>query len=268
MYEIILKYKRYKRIIIFLITFFFILISLLFSRSFFYGGILVIALSIVPLSQITSKLIENEEKIEERFLSNKNIFIRHKDFIIDYFVIFFSSLIAFYIGYLLFPNIFYPQIQAINNLKQEVSSLNNYSGASIDSNALFSFIILNNLKILILFYVFSFLYGAGSIYLLLWNSSIIGVYIGMNVYELNTKDILYKYLIYPLILSIQIFPHGIIEFFAYFLSALSGGIFSHIFFIKNKNRKVIEQIASDSLLLFMFSILFLFIAALVEAYII
>lgn len=269
MYEILLKNKKYKRLSLFIITFSFVLISIIFSRSYYlYGSLIAIALAIVPLTQITSRLIENEEKIEEKFLSNKNILIRHKEFIIDYIVIFFSSLLAFYIGYILFPNVFLPQLNAINNIKEHVSSLNTYTGAAIDENALFSFIIINNLQLLILFYIFSFLYGAGSIYLLLWNSSIIGAFLGIEAYSVNSNNIFYKFIIYPLIILLQILPHGIIEFLAYFLAALAGGILSHLFIIKNRNKNILEQITSDSILLFMFSLLFLFIAALVEAYII
>lgn len=261
MYEIFLSKIKNRSIFLFFLTFFSLLFSTLISTgSGEIGGILVLALTLVPLVQITTKLLEIEANISLRLRKN-NIFSRHKEFIIDYFAIFFGAILASYVSYLLYPNIFVPQIQAIDQIKAEVLA----NAYIIYPSSFVFYILINNIKVLILFFLFSFIFGAGAIYELLWNASIVGVFLGLKANGIS-GDIIYKYLFYPLISLLMLLPHGILEFLAYFLAALAGGIFS-ISLVKNLSKEDLEIIISDSILLFLLAIVTLVAAAFIEAYI-
>ena len=266
MYDILIEKIRYNYFILFFLIISIIVFSTLLSiKSGSYGGILIIAISLVPLVQIYNKLIEKDEKISEKIKSKQNMFLRYKEYFIISFIIFFASIIGFYIGYIINYNLFYPQIQAIEDIRKNVIALS--YGHAIDTNSFFTYILYNNMTVLLLFFAFSIIFGAGSIYLLLWNASIVGVFLGLKASEYMSNNIVYKFILTPTIGLLEILPHGILEFLGYFLAALAGNILS-IAFIKNLDKKTLETILSDSLALFVLAILFIFIAALIEAYII
>ncbi|MEM1782547.1 MAG: stage II sporulation protein M [Nanopusillaceae archaeon] len=260
MYEELLTKIRRKYLFIGILTFFSIIISSLIVRnSGEVSGILVLTFAIIPLIEIINRFLE-KEIIKVEASEDKNIFIRHKEFIFCYFSIFFSSIIAFYLSYLLFPDIFVQQTEAIEHLKKEVII---YS-YSFRKEAFFSYILINNLKVAFMFFVFSIIFGAGSVYLLLWNSSIIGVFLGITSKKYS-NGIIGKYIIYPLISFIRLLPHGILEFLGFFFAALAGGILV-LSTLRINSLNEIQQYISDSILLLLFSIIFIVLGAFVEAF--
>lgn len=97
----------------------------------------------------------------------------------------------------------------------------------------FSMILFNNLKVLALAFVFSFLLGAGAIFLISWNATIIGVLIGKIAQDPLTfgsitvgNNIYLNYLIALPYTLLKLLPHGIFEFGGYFFGAIAGGILS------------------------------------------
>ena len=105
--------------------------------------------------------------------------------------------------------------------------------------------------------LFSLIFGAGAIFILAWNASVIAAAIGIfTKYQITEIPLgLLRYMI-----------HGVPEIAAYFITALAGGIFG-IGFFKNKikSRKFLRVIENTIILLFV-SILILIIAALIEVY--
>ena len=262
MYELLLRRVKHKNILLFIITFLTVIFSSILARnSNIHAGILVITISLIPLVQIMSKIIEIEE-IKEEKLSKDNIILRHKEFIENYFAIFFSAVFAFYISYILFPDMFLIQKSAIEEIRKDIITL--ARGSYLDKEAYFAYILINNMKVLLTSFLFSFIFGAGAIYLILWNASIVGVYLGIKAEE-YFGNIIIKYTVYPLYKFIILLPHGLPEFLAYFLAALSGGIISTAI-IKNLDSKKFERILIDSIILFVLSIVILVIAAVIEAY--
>jgi len=259
MYDKLLIYVKRKYLFLFILTFFSIIFSTLLVRnSGEVSGVLVLTFSMIPLIEILNRFFEREI-IRVNLNPRINVLIRHKELILSYFSIFFSAVLATYISYLFFPQVFNEQIKAIYDIKREVMLY----GYSFERDAFFSYILINNLKVMMLFFVFSIIFGAGSLYLLLWNSSIIGVFLGMKAEEYY-GNLFIKYIIYPSISFIKILPHGILEFLGYFLASLSGAMIA--LSILSKDRGSLQQIVSDSLLLFLFSIFFIVIGAFVEAF--
>ncbi|MCK9597382.1 stage II sporulation protein M, partial [Candidatus Pacearchaeota archaeon] len=129
-------------------------------------------------------------------------------------------------------------------------------GAATKSLRFFS-IIENNVYVMIFTLIFSLLFGAGAIFILVWNASVISAAIGIFT-QYNLSEI-------PLGIA-RYMIHGFPEIAAYFITALAGGIFGvgairHGF----KNKKFIRILENTAILLFIALIVLIF-AALIEVY--
>jgi uncharacterized membrane protein SpoIIM required for sporulation len=125
----------------------------------------------------------------------------------------------------------------------------------------FGAIFMNNLLVFIFIIIFSLLFGAGSIFIIAWNASIISVVIGLSVkYSLsNLAGGISKFMI-----------HGIPEIAGYFIAAMAGGMVSftlmgylHNSITRDNLRKIIRHAAMFLLV----GILVLALGALIEVFI-
>ena len=101
---------------------------------------------------------------------------------------------------------------------------------SVTSWNFLSAIVMNNLKVLILCVLFSFFYGAGAIFILTWNASVIsaamGTFVRTNLASYAEVAGLFKIAGYFHIFSLGILrymTHGVFEILAYFIGGLAGG---------------------------------------------
>ncbi len=122
------------------------------------------------------------------------------------------------------------------------------------------FIFLNNALVLGLAILFSFVYGAGALFLIGWNASVIGIFIG--------KEVLDRSLAHGVMRAFGYLPHGIPEVAGYFIGAIAGGIISAGLSTKKFGTRRFEVIAKDALVLILLAYFVLFIAAAVEAWLI
>ena len=106
--------------------------------------------------------------------------------------------------------------------------------------------------------VFSLIFGAGAIFVLAWNASVIAAAIG--IFAQN------KIAGIPLGLT-RYMIHGIPEIAAYFMTALAGGMFG-VGFLRHgiKDTRFIRVLENAVLLLFL-SIIVLILAAFIEVYV-
>jgi uncharacterized membrane protein SpoIIM required for sporulation len=164
-------------------------------------------------------------------------------------------------------------LKSISTVKDVMNAKWAYFSAK--EGAYFSLIFFNNLKVLLAVLILSFIYGAGAIFLIAYQASILGVIIGSNVLNLVSKYLHWgvgaKVLAFAhaTYLSLGILPHGIFEIFAYFVGAVAGGIISamlvgHYYHNKNAFRNTIV----DVIILIIVSILCLVIGAIIETYLI
>ena len=136
----------------------------------------------------------------------------------------------------------------------------------------FQIILFNNLKVLALAFVFSFLLGAGAIFLISWNATIIGVLIGkiaQDPISFGTtsfgNNILLNYLFALPYTLLRLLPHGIFEFGAYFFGAIAGGILSVAILKKQEEgNKAFLLAFKDSIEYLIISIVLIIIGAVVE----
>jgi uncharacterized membrane protein SpoIIM required for sporulation len=116
----------------------------------------------------------------------------------------------------------------------------------------------NNIYVLIFTLVFSLIFGAGAIFILAWNASVISSAIGIFCKSslLNLPLGLARYMI-----------HGIPEIGAYFIGALAGGIISVAIIKHDVKTEKFWIILQDSLNLVILAVIILFLAALVEVFV-
>ncbi len=269
MYEILVKslqksFGTKRELSVFLaymfVSMFAVFISLAISTS--YNGsapsLFAIMLALIPLVQMTSFMIEKEERILERSY-HSSFLKRHEYFILGYFGILVGIVIAYLVSYFIFPQkLFLEQIKAISEIKTEVLQA---TANAINKDAFFGYIFINNLKVLMLAFFLALIYGAGAIYVISWNASIVGVFIAQKLSQGRTFQEKISLLAKS---SLGILPHGIPEFLAYFMASLSGSLIALVLLLpKEKNN---DKLLIDAVLLLVFSIVTLFIAAIIEAY--
>ena len=155
-----------------------------------------------------------------------------------------------------------------------IQSINNkVSGNAYEQFSIFSKIFFNNVKVLSFSILFAFIYGAGAIFILTWNASVIGTAIG-NFVRVNLSEYagllgFEKFAGYLNIFSIGLLRyalHGIPEILAYFYGGLAGGIISVSIAKKHYKDKKFSHILFDISELLIIAIAFLLVAAFIEVY--
>ncbi len=126
-----------------------------------------------------------------------------------------------------------------------------------------------NLMVLLLAILFSFIYGAGALYLIAWNASVLAVKISQNAIILleKTGDASLSYLT-GLFYGIGFLPHGVFEITAFFVGAIAGGIISVAITKKTYRKNEFQTIAKDALVITIMAVFLIFIAAVIESYLI
>lgn len=116
----------------------------------------------------------------------------------------------------------------------------------------------NNMYVLLFTLVFSLIFGAGVIFILAWNASVIGAAIGIFTdYKLSSLPLgVLRFLI-----------HGIPEIASYFIVALAGGMVSVAVVNHEAGTEKFWDVLQDSLTLIILAVVILFLAAFVEVFI-
>jgi uncharacterized membrane protein SpoIIM required for sporulation len=222
---------------------------LVFPHSIGLFSTFLITIAMMPfmVNLITYETAMTEEEIAKK--TQMNFFQRHQDVLLVYIAFFLGAILTQTIIYLMLPEkivqkLFEDQIREIGLIK----------GSAIFAGT-FERIILNNLGVLFLSYFFSFLFGAGAIFILAWNSSVLSAAIGITAKSIGGAKGL------PLAL-LTFFPHGSLEMIAYFIGAIAGGLISAA--MTRRKTKLFWEIVKDSLMLLSVAIFFLLIGAAIE----
>jgi len=229
--------------------------------------VFLVTLASAPL--IYGMLNKEEEQDKE---TQKPKLKQHRKAIKFYLILFIGISLAFTIWYLVLPkettsHIFKVQTQTISNLNQQVTG-------KIAHTTLLSKIFLNNIKVLIFCLLFSFIYGAGAVFILSWNASVIGAAAG-NFFRTHATSLadstglkLAGGYFYVGGLSIVRYAiHGLPEILAYIIAGISGGILSVAIIKKKLETKELEKVLLDVSDLILLSVFILLIAALLEVFV-
>lgn len=164
-----------------------------------------------------------------------------------------------------FTIVFDKQIATIEAVNSQVT------GNAIEKFNDFTKIFFNNVKVLAFTILFSFVYGAGAIFILTWNATVIGAAMGnivrREIASLTTSLGFAKAGIYfqSIPASFLVYAtHGVFEIAGYFFGGLAGGIISVAVIKHHYSSKKFSTILFDSSELLIIAIICLLIAAILE----
>jgi uncharacterized membrane protein SpoIIM required for sporulation len=236
------------------------------------AGLIAVFLTVMACLPVTFNAIKLEEQKDTLNLSQRDILREHGRALSFFMFLFLGVMVAFTMWYLFLPpevinELFAVQIDTIRSINS-----NSMSGA-VPSLGIFSVIFLNNIKVLIFCVLFAFFYGAGMIFILTWNASVIAVAIGAFVRSgladyagvFGTQKFLAYFHVFALGM-LRYMIHGIPEIVSYFIGGMAGGIISVAVVKHDFRTKHFEKIALDAANLVVLSIVILFLAAVIEVY--
>ena len=249
-----------------------LLVNWIFSRDAVlmkYSGVLVVTFTVMFSLPFVYYLIKLEEKKAVSNLGAFPLLKEHRKALWAFLWLFVGFVVAYSFWYILLPTTqsFKAQVEtycAINRPAEYDGCLAQYGGAKGVQQTAFAgnkerlfLIFANNIYVLIFTMVFSLLFGAGAIFILAWNASVIAAAISIftrsSLAELPIG--LVRYMI-----------HGLPEIAAYFIAAMAGGIISVAVIRHEATSDRFWNILQDSLNLIIVAVVVLFLAALMEVF--
>ncbi len=237
-----------------------------------YSGILVVTFSVMFTLPFMYYLIKDEEEKDIEYEGMLRILKEHEKALFSLLFLFMGFIVAFSFFYIILssPQSFRAQIETyclINRPSNFQECVEQYgvkssgklvsTGYSTATERVFM-IFTNNIYVLIFTLVFSIIFGAGAIFVLAWNASVIAAAVG--IYSRASLSNLFlgiaRYMI-----------HGIPEIAAYFIGAMAGGIVSVAIIRHDTRTEKFWTILQDALNLIILAVIILFIAALIEIFI-
>jgi len=235
-----------------------------------YSGILVVTFCVMfsmPYMYYAIKLEEEKDfKVEGTFRLLKE----HNKTLLGFLWLFLGFIIAFSFFYVVFPSEhnFRAQIETycminrpanFNECTEQygIKTTGKTTGFLTSKEKLIA-IFTNNIYVLMFTLIFSLIFGAGAIFVLAWNASVIAAAVGIFS-KSNLASL-------PLGIA-RYMVHGLPEIAAYFIGAMAGGIISISIIRHDIRSEKFWSVLQDSLNLIILAVIVLFAAALIEVFI-
>ena len=249
-----------------------ILVNWIFNRDPVLSkssGILVVTFTVMFSIPFMYYVLKLEEERAGQNLGAFRLLKEHRKALYAFMWLFIGFVVGFAFWYVILPSTtsFKAQIEtycAINrpgNFEECVAQygVKDVQGTIFATNKERLFLIFaNNIYVLIFTILFSLIFGAGVIFVLAWNASVIAAAIGVFT-QSNLNSL-------PLAL-LRYLAHGIPEIASYFVAAIAGGIISVAVIKHEIGTDKFWGVLQDSLNLIILSVVILFIAALMEVFI-
>ena len=231
------------------------------------SGHLVVAFACIAAAPMMVRVIHIEERADTQPWFSKSeigLLMRHGDMFAVYAFYFIGIIIITSLFFTVFP----PDVmgQVFANQVKELGAINALHGTAHAVGACgFMCLIENNLGVLGLVMLFSFMFGAGAVYIITWNASVVGVLVGTIAKQHAASgggSLILAYLVALPYSLISIFPHGVFEIGGYFLGGLASGMLGAAMIRSDyKNRTVMK----DLTIIVVLATLFVVIGAAIES---
>ncbi|MFC1704777.1 stage II sporulation protein M [Nanoarchaeota archaeon] len=242
----------------------------IFEKQASFIMVFLTVMACVPIMYNTMRL---EESKELTIKDEGKLMREHTKAIAFYLFLFLGITISTLLWYVVLPSgtvafLFQKQVQTISDINNQIS------GNIVGSVGLFIKILFNNVKVMVFCLIFSFIYGAGAIFILTWNATVIGAAMGSFIrshisnYAATvgiTKLANYFHAVSLGVLRYSL--HGIPEVLAYLYAGLVGGIVSAALIKKDINSKNLMNLLVDTSDLLLLSLAFLLLGAVLEVYV-
>jgi len=234
-----------------------------------FSGLIVVLFCVMFSLPFVYYVIKDEEKQDEEVEGFWGVWRAHSDAIYAFMWLFLGFIVAFSFWYIILQNssLLNAQIETycsinspgnVENCVSEYSFTNKVISSSATTNGRrFLSILGNNFGVMIFTLLFSLIFGAGAIFILAWNASVISAAIGIFTrYKVSEIPVgILRYMI-----------HGFPEITAYFVTALAGGIFGIGIMRHGIGNKKFLRVLLNVIVLMFIAIIILLIAAVIEVY--
>ncbi len=234
-----------------------------------YSGMIVVTFCVMFSLPFMYYMIKKEEKEDEMVEGFFQVWKMHSDALYALMFLFLGFIIAFSFFHILLGDsqIFNAQIETycmINNPTDIEGCVSKYENlfrgdvtGSVTKEERLLGIIENNVYVMIFTLIFSLFFGAGAIFVLAWNASVIAAAMSIfTEYQISGIPMgLLRYMI-----------HGGPEIAAYFVTALAGGIFGVGILRQGVRNKKFWRIAENTIILLFIALIFLVLAGVIEVY--
>lgn len=232
--------------------------------------VFLIVMASIPLLYLTLKIETKKDTILKA--SELTLLKEHGKALTFLIFLFLGCTVALVFWYVVLPS---SLIQSTFSAQTStIQSINSRITGNVANIGVFLSILMNNLKVLVFCILFSFLYGAGALFILMWNSSVIaaaiGNYIRIKLISVSGSLGFAKISSYLNIISLGFLRylfHGVPEMIAYFIAGLAGGIISVGVINEKFGTRNFEKIVLDASDLILISIAVIIIAAFLEVYV-
>jgi len=255
--------KKKKFLQIYLFSAFFTVVSIFLTRTLlpFSEGLVSVFMVSLAAAYPTIRFLkeDEEEEISKRYSEGK-LLERHVKEIGIFLAVFLGALTVFLIAeFFVSPQFFMIQKDVIKRINPSVPLR---GMVSVATN--FWAIIQNNLWVFAITFLVSFFISAGGIFVIVWNASILGVFLSNLIMGPGCPNL-------PAILAPTCYMvHGILEIIAYIIAGIAGSLFSKqfslYFFRKIVNEEVFMRIWKDVTILVSIGVLLIFVAGAVEVF--
>jgi len=236
-----------------------------FKRSLSLTTIFLITVLLIPT---LLKLLDIGEKRERKF-GLKHFFKNHKDIT----EIYLFSFLGVFVGYILigmflsgspvYDDVFKFQDSFLQGQEGLTADLlfGFYQEAPSDNMVQLSGLLSNNLLFVIVCFIFSFLYGASAIFLLILNASVFASFILFLLRNL-AKDWFASLKIFVFFLI-----HLIPEVSGFLIAAIAGGVLSKAMTSEKRGSVEMKNVIKDATVLLLIAFLLIIVGALLEVFV-
>ena len=212
----------------------------------------------VPFFQRLFAVEERKDELAARHKVKAGFIKRHKPIVVAY--------TAFFLGMVLtysFLYVFSPTVRDLYSL--QLDWFRSQGIAAVQSES-FERYVVNNSQVMVLFFILSVLFGAGAVFILAWNASVIAVFVGLIANKLVPAlgaPVAYVYGVGTGLGSIAL--HGIPEIGGYFFAGVAGGILSVGLIRERFMSREFKEVAKDSIAWLVIGEVLIVIGAVLEA---
>lgn len=211
------------------------------------------------------RALKIESKEGEKLLKRYIFIGPHMDIFLLYSCLFVGFLSSFVFWYTILPT-----ESSLKLFSAQIETIRAINGAAIFGEY-FNAIFYNNIKVLMFCILFSFLYGAGAVFILCWNASVIATAIGNLLRNEISKlagvvgmESITGYFMAVNISFARYLLHGFPEVFAYLLGGIAGGIISAAVVRHNIKSREFLSVVVDSIDLIIIAFSLLILGAFIE----
>jgi len=214
---------------------------LMFKESPSFPAVFLTTLAAIPIAMRMRK---------DESTKTKNVLKKYEHLVEVYAYLFFGMAISFAIWFAILPASFVEILFKEQLLKFTV-------GYFTFQSADFISIVLNNTGLMLFFFLLSLFYGSGSMFLLSWNASVLGVMWGNGIRGLASAIGPVQVITNTLIA----FPYLLPEVIAYFIASVAGLILS----LNISHKKKFDIALRESCIMLLVAIGIILIAGVIEA---